>query len=133
MNRQYGAIPFLRDESGIRVVLITSASGCWIFPKGRYEKRLGKPGTARMEALEEAGVKGRLHRKPRYRAKVQIRSGDRVRLTLYPLEVKTLLERWDEKERRKRQIVTIEEAAKLIDSDALLTCLHQFEDDFREE
>ena len=91
MLRQYGAIPYLRDKGKLKVVLIASASGYWIFPKGQYEKPLGKRGTAELKAREEAGVKGRIRRDNAYRAKVYIKSGDRVELTLYAMKVDKLL------------------------------------------
>lgn len=130
MIKQYGTIPFVRDNDGIKVVLITSAGGYWIFPKGRYEKDLGKQGTAALESFEEAGVKGKLYRKHAYRTKVAIKSGERVRLTLYPLEVETVYDQWDEDYRRERRIVSISKAVKLIDSAALISCLRHFERDF---
>jgi 8-oxo-dGTP pyrophosphatase MutT (NUDIX family) len=130
MLKQYGTIPFIREKGKIKVVLVTSTAGYWIFPKGRYEKGRGKRGTAELEALEEAGVKGKLHRKCNYRTKVVIKSGDRVKLTLYALEVKILHDEWPEDRSRKRTVVTVEEAEKLIDSDALRSCLRRFERDF---
>ena len=75
-------------------------------------------------------MKGKLHRKCSYRTKVVIKSGDRVKLTLYALEVKTIHDEWPEDRRRKRTIVTVEDAEKLIDSDALCSCLRRFERDF---
>jgi 8-oxo-dGTP pyrophosphatase MutT (NUDIX family) len=131
MLKQYGAIPFVRDKKDkIKIVLITSASGYWIFPKGQYEDDLGKAGTAELEAWEEAGVKGRLLKKVQYRTKVVIKSGDQVRLTLYPLEVSKLHEEWPEAYRRERVVVTVDEAKKRISSDALQECLDKFCRDF---
>jgi 8-oxo-dGTP pyrophosphatase MutT (NUDIX family) len=130
MQKQYGAIPFIRGENGIEVILVTSASGYWIFPKGQHEKAHGKSGTAKLEALEEAGVKGKIFKKHAYRTKVIIRSGEQVRLTLYPLEVRTFSIKWKEASRRQRRVVSIEEAKKLITSDKLMRCLEKFERDF---
>ncbi|MDF7824551.1 hypothetical protein P4B35_11045 [Pontiellaceae bacterium B12227] len=130
MEKQYGAIPFVRGDEGIEVVMITSASGYWIFPKGRFETDHGKGGTARLEALEEAGVEGKLFKKNSYKARVYIKSGERVRLTLYPLEVRTIHEAWKEDFRRKRKILSVAKAKKLITSDELLACLEKFERDF---
>ncbi|VGO12957.1 hypothetical protein PDESU_01511 [Pontiella desulfatans] len=130
MQKQYGAIPFVHEDGELKVVLVTSASGYWIFPKGRYEKDRGKLGTAELEAYEEAGVKGKLLKKKAYRTKVVIRSGERVHLTLYALEVRTIHEKWLESDRRKRVIVSVQKAGKLIDSDALKDCLRRFQRDF---
>jgi 8-oxo-dGTP pyrophosphatase MutT (NUDIX family) len=130
MKKQYGAIPFVRSDDGINVVMITSASGYWIFPKGQYEEKLGKRGTAEMEALEEAGVKGKVLKENTYRTKVIIRSGDQVHLTLYPLEVRSLSKKWKEDYRRERRVLSIADAKKLITSDKLMECLEKFERDF---
>jgi len=130
MQKQYGVIPFVRGEKGIKVVLITSANGYWIFPKGQYEKDLGKSGTAELEAYEEAGVKGVLLKKNTYRTKVYIKSGEQVHLTLYALEVRTLSKKWKEDFRRERKVLSIAKARKLITSDRLMDCLEKFERDF---
>lgn len=130
MQKQYGVIPFVRGEKEIEVVLITSTSGYWIFPKGHYEKEHGKRGTAELEAYEEAGVKGVLLKKNTYRTKVYIKSGEQVHLTLYALEVRTLCKRWKEDYRRERAVVSIAKAKKRITSDELMDCLEKFERDF---
>jgi len=130
MEKQYGVIPFIRDSGELKVVLVTSANGFWIFPKGRYEKELGKQGTAALEALEEAGVQGRLYKKNPYRTKVTIKSGERVRLTLYAMKVDKIQSEWQEDNRRKRVVVTIAKAKKMIDSEALKACLMQFDRDY---
>ena len=129
MQKQYGAIPFVRGDDGIEVVMVTSASGYWIFPKGRFEKECGKGGTAELEALEEAGVEGKLFKKNSYSVKVYIKSGERVHLTLYPLEVKTIYKQWKEDDRRKRRVLSVAKARKLISSDELMECLEKFERD----
>ena len=130
MIKQYGTIPFVREDNGIKVVLITSAGGYWIFPKGRYEKELGRQGTAETETCEEAGVEGKLYKHHRYRTKVHIKSGERVRLTLYPLEVKIIHDQWDEDDRRERRIVSVSEAEELMSSKELMACLRHFQRDF---
>ncbi|QBG47085.1 hydroxylase [Verrucomicrobia bacterium S94] len=130
MRKQYGAIPFLYDKGRLKVVMITSARGYWIFPKGRFEEKLGKYGTAALEALEEAGVEGCVEKKHAFRAKVLINSGELVRLTLFALKVDVMHDNWDEDYRRKRRVVSVEEAKALITSDGLRDCLEQFEMEF---
>ncbi|WP_372808106.1 NUDIX hydrolase [Pontiella sp.] len=130
MQKQYGAIPFIRGDEGLKVVLVTSAAGYWIFPKGQYEKEHGKQGTAELEALEEAGVEGKLLKKRAYRTKVVIKSGERVRLTLYALDVRSIRKKWKEDYRRKRVVVSVSKAFKLIDSSALRECLRDFSSEF---
>jgi 8-oxo-dGTP pyrophosphatase MutT (NUDIX family) len=133
MIKQYGAIPFTRDDGTIRVVLVTSAGGCWIFPKGNFEEEFGKCGTAELESFEEAGVKGKVLPHPVYRAKIMIRGGIKARLMLYPLEVQQVFDQWPEDDRRQRRIVTLNEADQLIDSRGLKRCLGGFARDFLPE
>lgn len=130
MIKQYGAIPYLIKDGELHVVLVTSASDYWIFPKGNLEEDLGKCATARLEALEEAGVKGTIHPKNAYRATVMISGGKKARLLLYPLEVETIHEEWSEGNRRKRAVVNVADACKLIESDELKKCLWHFASDF---
>ncbi len=130
MIKQYGAIPFVQEDGVLKVVLVTSASGSWIFPKGNFEEKLGKCGTAQLEAFEEAGVKGRIHAKCVYRTNIIIRSGKKVRLILYPLEVSKLCKKWPEVERRERRIVSLADADRLITTDGLKRCLGCFARDF---
>lgn len=133
MQKQYGAIPYFYEKKKLRVVLITSAAGYWIFPKGQFEKELGKSGTARLEALEEAGVEGAVYKANSYRTHVYVRSGEQVHLTLYPLLVETIYAEWKEDFRRKRKFVSVKEALKLLSSDELRTCLRRFERDLLNE
>ncbi len=126
MIKQYGVIPFVRENGTIKVVLVTSASGCWIFPKGNFEEKHGKVGTAQMEALEEAGVEGRIDPQHVYRASVTIGGGRRARLVLYPLEVGQILEEWPESFRRERKVVNLTDADQLITSNELKKCLGSF-------
>lgn len=130
MIKQYGAIPFIRNGGELKLVLVTSASGYWIFPKGNFEKKLGTCGTAEMEAFEEAGVRGDLYPHTVYRTNVMIRGGKKVRMMLYPLEVQKVCGNWPEMHRRKREIVIIDDVGKFITSDALLKCVDRFSRDF---
>ncbi len=56
---QAGVIPYRFKNGEPRILLITSrTSKRWIIPKGNIEDDLGVPGTAAMEAFEEAGIRG---------------------------------------------------------------------------
>jgi 8-oxo-dGTP pyrophosphatase MutT (NUDIX family) len=62
---QCGAICWRLDEAGkIEILLITSRdTGRWVIPKGNIEKNEQLHKCARREALEEAGVVGRVSKK----------------------------------------------------------------------
>jgi len=63
-SRQYAAIPIrLRKNGKAEVLLLTSrGKGRWGIPKGWPMRKRSPKGTARQEAFEEAGVKGRVIR-----------------------------------------------------------------------
>ena len=130
MIKQYGAIPFMRSRGAIRVVLVTSSRGCWIFPKGNLEEAHGTCGTAQLEAFEEAGVKGIVYPHQICRTNIILRSGKRARMALFPLEVVAVFDQWPESDRRHRRIVWVAEARQLIESEGLKRCLGAFVRDF---
>jgi 8-oxo-dGTP pyrophosphatase MutT (NUDIX family) len=61
-NLQYAALPYRRRaDSTIEVMLITSReTGRWVIPKGWPKQRLRPPDLAAREAMEEAGLAGRI-------------------------------------------------------------------------
>ena len=116
--RQFGAIPWRRGPDGIEVLLITSRrTGRWIFPKGSHEASLSPAASAALEALEEAGVQGRLDAQPvgTYRdLKIRDDGAIPIEVELYPLETETVLDDWLEKAERRRRWAGVEEACSLV-------------------
>lgn len=51
-----GIIPIVRDEKGIRVLMLKQQSGNWSFPKGHIEKGESAIDAARRELWEETGI-----------------------------------------------------------------------------
>ncbi len=108
--KQSGVLPVMDD----RLVLITSRrSENWIIPKGYIEKGLSPAESAAKEALEEAGLIGRVHHeiagKYRYR-----KFGKLFSVRLYPLFIDKMLDEWDEMRDRRRVLVTPAEALDLV-------------------
>ena len=58
--RQASAIPYRRRGGALEFLLITSQKGNWIFPKGIVDPGETPEETALKEALEEAGVSGKI-------------------------------------------------------------------------
>jgi 8-oxo-dGTP pyrophosphatase MutT (NUDIX family) len=54
------AVCYRRDGDSIEFLLVKTGSGRWTFPKGTVERHLGPRDSAALEALEEAGVVGRV-------------------------------------------------------------------------
>ena len=113
-RKQYGVLPYLYIGGKLRVVVITSRTNAnWIFPKGRRIPGLSRPDGALQEAREEAGLTGRRGGKMKLRGIVDHPDG-KIDLTLYPMRVDKLLKRWPEAHQRKRAIVSVNKAARLL-------------------
>ena len=64
-NRQVAALPFRINGIRPEVMLITSReTGRWIIPKGWPQKGRSPRAVAIREAYEEAGLKGRIRKRP---------------------------------------------------------------------
>jgi 8-oxo-dGTP pyrophosphatase MutT (NUDIX family) len=98
---QCGAIPYIIDRNVVKVMLVTSRSGTWIFPKGGRLRAMGFPESAAREALEEAGVRGRVFpaESGRYR---YYKAGAEYEVVLYPLLIRKILPVWEESSFRLR-------------------------------
>jgi 8-oxo-dGTP pyrophosphatase MutT (NUDIX family) len=54
------AVCYRREGDSVEFLLVNTGSGRWTFPKGTVERHLGPRDSAALEALEEAGVVGRV-------------------------------------------------------------------------
>lgn len=117
IERQAGAIPYAVVDGQIAVLLITSRSGRWIFPKGRLISGLQPHETALREAREEAGVEGVISNKPLGRWRTLKRRGVRLlplEVDLYPLNVTEQFDAWEEQSERKRHWASLREAQRVL-------------------
>ena len=118
---QYAALPFRRRRTaGTEVLLVTSRqTGRWIIPKGWPIKRKAPYAAAAQEALEEAGVVGRVRRRSigSYQYEKRLKNGDAIlcKVQLFPLEVERQERRWPEKGRRKVKWFSPDKAASTVD------------------
>ena len=119
-HRQYGAVPLrfgARDQ--LEVLLLTSrGSGRWVIPKGWPMRNRTPAGTARREAYEEAGVKGRLlSRKPigsyRYFKREENLRGE-ILVRVFVLAVEEQKKNWPEMGERRVRWFTLRQAAALV-------------------
>jgi 8-oxo-dGTP pyrophosphatase MutT (NUDIX family) len=118
-NQQIAALPIRRGRSGLQVLLITSReTKRWVIPKGWPMDAYADFNAAKIEAYEEAGVRGRVSRKPlgRFRYVKLLKSGEarHMTVTVYSLQVEQLLAQWPEKSERTRKWFSVEEAATLV-------------------
>ncbi|KQU54758.1 NUDIX hydrolase [Bosea sp. Leaf344] len=127
---QVAALPIRRREDGaIEVLLVTSrTTRRWIVPKGWPIKGLKDHDAAAREALEEAGVIGKVRKKPFGRYNYWKRMPDHFQLcnvTLYLLQVERQLEQWAEREQRTSRWLSPEDAALLVDEPELAMALRE--------
>jgi 8-oxo-dGTP pyrophosphatase MutT (NUDIX family) len=112
---QSGVLPLIDDG----VMLITSRkSGRWIIPKGHIENGMSPEDSAAKEAWEEAGIKGRV-----LQDEIGVYSYSRTSglysVRVFPFEVETVLDEWQEKHMRQRRIVSPAEAVEMLFPEAL--------------
>jgi 8-oxo-dGTP pyrophosphatase MutT (NUDIX family) len=114
-TKQIAALCWRKKNGNHEVLLITSReTKRWVIPKGWPMDNLKDFNAAKTEAYEEAGVLGRVKRKPLGRFSYNKIGEDETRhvtVTVYGLEVKELLSKWPEKRERKREWFTVDEAA----------------------
>jgi 8-oxo-dGTP pyrophosphatase MutT (NUDIX family) len=116
-SRQYAAIPIrLRKNGKAEVLLLTSrGKGRWGIPKGWPMRKRSPKGTARREAFEEAGLKGRVIRHGsigRYR---YTKTGlGKIRVKVFVMQVERQVREWPEKPERKTRWFTPDQAAARI-------------------
>jgi 8-oxo-dGTP pyrophosphatase MutT (NUDIX family) len=130
-RRQFAALPWRRTDLGVEVLLITSKeTRRWVIPKGWGKKGESATVAAAREALEETGAGGGVAVAPlgHYRYQKLLKSGrpQRVRVSVYALEVIHELEDWPEKRLRDKLWVPIAEAAGLVDEPELQALIAAF-------
>ncbi len=118
-------IPFLRDGNKIKIMLITSRrKKNWVIPKGGVAKSLSPAESAAKEALEEAGIEGTVF--PFQIGEYQRGKWNSIyRIKVFLFEIKNILPDWKEAAFRKRKLVSIKEANRLVDNPELTYLINQ--------
>jgi len=117
---QMAALPLRQSDSGDwRILMITSRdTGRWVLPKGWPMKGKNLRQAAEQEALEEAGVIGRISKNPmgvyHYLKRIEDGADIPCEVVLYPMRVTKLLRRWPERNERKRKWFSAKGAAKRV-------------------
>lgn len=94
--RQSAVVPYRRLDRSVEILMVTSRSGKrWVMPKGVIEPDLDAAASAAKEALEEAGIEGRVSRRPlgSYR---YAKWGGVCEVEVYAMCVKTIHDEWEE-------------------------------------
>jgi 8-oxo-dGTP pyrophosphatase MutT (NUDIX family) len=119
MRVQYAALPYRqKGKSSMDVLLVTSRrSGRWIIPKGWPLRGMAPHKAVAREALEEAGVIGKINRRAigSYSYQKRLKSGRvLVCVKVFGLQVKRQEESWPEKDERKVKWLSRTKAAKIV-------------------
>jgi len=123
--QQHAALPFTMRDGALWVLLVTSReTRRWIIPKGWPEKNLKGYEVAQREALEEAGVIGKIAKKPfasfRYLKWISETKHRRCIVDVFPLAVQRELDDWPEKTQRERKWMPPSQAALLVTETGLI-------------
>lgn len=127
---QYGALPY-RLSPQLEILLVTSReTGRWVIPKGWPIRLKSRRKVAALEALEEAGVEGRVAKEPlgEFDYLKVLRSGENqaCRVTVFAMEVAAQREAWREQAQRNAQWFGWEEAAAAVQEPGLSQIISDF-------
>jgi 8-oxo-dGTP pyrophosphatase MutT (NUDIX family) len=129
---QFAALPWRRDAAGgVEVLLITSReTHRWVIPKGWPIKGKSSAKSAAQEAFEEAGVQGKVSKRPvgSYGYDKRLKSGrlQHVRVAVFALCVETEADAYLECGQREKLWVPPPEAAQRVDEPELMVLLATF-------
>jgi 8-oxo-dGTP pyrophosphatase MutT (NUDIX family) len=129
---QYAALPFRRGADGVtEVLLVTSrTSRRWIIPKGWPIMGIKPYRAARREALEEAGLVGRIAKcclgSFQYRKRLRRGRAVTCEVHVFPLDVKRQRKRWREQKQRETRWFAVDVAAAVVREPGLSRLLAQF-------
>jgi 8-oxo-dGTP pyrophosphatase MutT (NUDIX family) len=125
---QVAALPIVVGEDGIaRVHLLTSReTKRWVIPKGWPMKGLKPHEAAAQEAVEEAGLRGKVGKKPigRYTYfKRREAHFDVCVVDVFLLHVEKQAKTWREQGQRQTKLFTLDEAIELVEETGLVAIL----------
>jgi 8-oxo-dGTP pyrophosphatase MutT (NUDIX family) len=124
-RRQVGALPYkVGDEDGVKVMLVTSReTKRWIIPKGWPMKDRKPHMAAKREAFEEAGVVGRIAKRPigaySYNKRLKTDATVSCKVEVFPLKVRKEHEEWPERGEREGRWFSPDEAAGFVEEEEL--------------
>lgn len=129
---QFAALPWRHNAAGgVEVLLITSReTHRWVIPKGWPIKGKSSAKSAAQEAFEEAGVQGKISKRPvgSYAYDKRLKSGrlQRVQVAVYALYVESEADAYLELGQREKLWVPPPEAARRVDEPELMVLLATF-------
>jgi len=129
---QFAALPWRVGPSGeMEILLITSReTRRWVIPKGWPVKGKSSSKSAAQEAFEEAGVRGKVAKRPvgTYAYDKRLKNGrlQHVRVAVFALAVDSEAEAYPELGQREKVWLPPAEAARQVDEPELMVLLATF-------
>jgi len=128
---QYAAFPYRVKRKRLEVMLVTSRGGRrWIIPKGWPKRGTTPQTTAAEEAFEEAGVLGKVAKRPigSYSYDKILKTGDakRCKVRVFALEVKRQRKKWPEMQERQVEWYRPAEATQFVQDPRLRRIIKKF-------
>ncbi|HEX4709428.1 NUDIX hydrolase [Phenylobacterium sp.] len=130
---QFAALPWRRSaDRQVEVLLITSReTRRWVIPKGWPIKGVKSAKSAAQEAFEEAGVQGKVSKRPvgSYAYDKRLKNGrlQHVRVAVFGLQVDGEADAYPEFGQREKRWLPVTEAARLVDEPELMVLLATFQ------
>ncbi|MGD8779996.1 MAG: NUDIX hydrolase [Ignavibacteria bacterium] len=126
MIEQAAVIPFRNCGSEIEVMLITSRNKQhWILPKGIVEKGETHVDSAEKEALEEAGIIGKIYEQP-VGSYVYKKMDTLCNVEVFPFKVEKIMQQWLEDNFRRRMWFDIDTAITYVNKKEIKKLLKKF-------
>jgi 8-oxo-dGTP pyrophosphatase MutT (NUDIX family) len=129
-RKQYAALPFRKQSSGLHILLITTRNKRrWSIPKGDPIGRSKPHRTAAIEAFEEAGLVGAVRKRPigKFRHRKGRGAGkEMLHVSVYPMKVRGRQRWWPEKEQRKAIWVSADAATEMVHKPQLRQLIARF-------
>lgn len=129
---QAAAIPYRVDPDGrVDVLLIRRKSGRkWGIPKGLVDPGLTHAEAAQMEAMEEAGIEGKLSDQPVGNFTYE-KFGGVCLVQVYAMKVTKLRDRYLEQNYRRREWFEISRAAELVSREPVRRMIRELADELK--
>jgi phosphohistidine phosphatase len=119
---QSAVIPYKYLDGMLQILLIKSRDGKWIIPKGIIENGSTPQESARREAIEEAGVNGKVENKLLGEYKYE-KWGGVCNVKVFALKVEEEYEKWEEDYFRIRKWFFIDEAINIVSNNRITELL----------
>ncbi|MEK4032088.1 NUDIX hydrolase [Methylocystis sp. IM3] len=131
-QQQYAALPWRRKGKALEIMLITSReTRRWVIPKGWPMKGRKSHATAALEAIQEAGLLGKIDKTTigafHYQKKLGNGATVLCRVDVFPLRVVRQRKNWPEKRQRATKWFSASKAARMVDEPELTKMIRGFE------